>query len=123
MLTADEAAQARAMSERGRTISVIARHLGRDRRTIRDHLNGTREPGIRRPRPDPLTDFLGYCRQRFTDDPHLAATTLFHEVIALGYQGRYSTFTRALRRHELRPDCETCAKAAAKATTSKIDAA
>ncbi|GAA0571075.1 hypothetical protein GCM10010390_87850 [Streptomyces mordarskii] len=49
--------------------------------------------------------FLPYCRQRLADDPHLWASTLFDEVTALGYQGAYSTFTRALRRYQVRPPC------------------
>ncbi|MGW3955064.1 hypothetical protein ACWEKM_29950 [Streptomyces sp. NPDC004752] len=51
--------------------------------------------------------FLNYCRQRLADDPHLWAA-LFDEIIELGYQGGYSTFTRALRRHDVRPHCEQC---------------
>ncbi|MGW2563034.1 hypothetical protein ACWCXB_28045 [Streptomyces sp. NPDC001514] len=46
--------------------------------------------------------FLEYCRQRLTDDPHLWASTLFDEVKGLGYEGGYSTFTRALRRYQVR---------------------
>ncbi|MFE2093031.1 hypothetical protein ACWD4L_13920 [Streptomyces sp. NPDC002596] len=34
------------------------------------------------------------------DDPHLWASTLFDEVVQLGYRGAYSTFTGALRRYE-----------------------
>ncbi len=42
------------------------------------------------------------------DDPHLWATALFDEVVALGYQGSYPSFTRALRARSLRPHCEPC---------------
>ncbi|MFI9605070.1 hypothetical protein ACIHCX_35540 [Streptomyces sp. NPDC052043] len=52
--------------------------------------------------------FLPYCRQRLADDPHLWASTLFDEVVELGYEGAYSTFTRALRRYQVRPHCEPC---------------
>ncbi|MFC4471699.1 IS21 family transposase [Streptomyces xiangluensis] len=52
--------------------------------------------------------FLEYCRQRLSDDPHLWASTLFDEVRELGYEGAYSTFTRALRRHQVRPHCDPC---------------
>ncbi|MEU2832199.1 hypothetical protein ABZ667_26625 [Streptomyces lavendulae] len=58
--------------------------------------------------PDAFVPFLDYCRQRLADDPRLWASTLFAEVCDLGYQGAYSTFTRALRRHRVRPHCEPC---------------
>jgi predicted transcriptional regulator len=32
---------------RGWTISAIARHLGRDRKTVRAYINGERVPGVR----------------------------------------------------------------------------
>jgi transposase len=38
----------------------------------------------------------------------LWASALFDEVAELGYRGVYSTFTRALRRHQVRPHCEPC---------------
>ncbi|MGW4824148.1 hypothetical protein ACWEP4_35715 [Streptomyces sp. NPDC004227] len=36
------------------------------------------------------------------------ASTLFDEVVQLGYRGAHSTFTGALRRYEVRPYCEPC---------------
>lgn len=45
---------------------------------------------------------------RATGDPYLWASTLFDEVVELGYLGGYSTFTRALRRYKARPHCEPC---------------
>ncbi len=41
--------------------------------------------------------FADYCRIRLADDPHLWASTLFDEIVALGYPAAYQTFTRALR--------------------------
>ncbi|MEU9290268.1 helix-turn-helix domain-containing protein [Streptomyces sp. NPDC048275] len=108
MLTLEEDVDAHALRRQGWTISAIARHLGRDRQTIRDYLSGTRVPGQRREAPDAFVPFVEYCRRRLADDPHLWATTLFDEVRELGYQGGYSTFTRGLRRHEVRPHCEPC---------------
>jgi hypothetical protein len=35
--------------------------------------------------------------------------TLFDEVVDLGYDRAYSTFTRQLRARKLRPACEPCA--------------
>ncbi|MFF4401986.1 IS21 family transposase [Streptomyces sp. NPDC001480] len=108
MLTLEEDVDAHALRRQGWTISAIARHLGRDRKTIRAYLNGEITPGQRRQPPDAFTPFVEYCRRRLADDPHLWATTLFDEVRELGYEGAYSTFTRALRRYEVRPHCEPC---------------
>ncbi len=99
---------AHALRRQGWTISAIARHLGRDRKTIRAYLNGERTAGQRRQTPDAFVPFLPYCRQRLADDPHLWVSTLFDEVVGLGYEGAYSTFTRALRRYRVRPHCEHC---------------
>ncbi|MFJ9839229.1 Mu transposase domain-containing protein [Kitasatospora sp. NPDC101155] len=92
----------------GWSISAIARHLGRDRKTVRSYLGGGRVAGVRSATPDAFLLFLPYCRQRLADDPHLLATRLFAEVVELGYVGAYSTFTRALRRHVLRQPCTHC---------------
>jgi transposase len=108
MLTREEDVDAHALRRQGWTISAIARHLGRDRKTIRAYLNGERVAGHRRQAPDAFLPFLEYCRQRLSDDPHLWATTLFDEIVDLGYEGGYSTFTRALRRYDVRPHCEPC---------------
>ncbi|HVV12076.1 IS21 family transposase [Amycolatopsis sp.] len=109
MLSLEEDVEAQALRDQGWSISAIARHLGRDRKTIRSYLSGEREPGRRKPAgPDPFEPFVAYCRARLADDPHLWASTLLDEIAELGYRGGYSTFTRALRRYELRPHCEPC---------------
>ncbi len=98
------------MKNRGWSIAAIARHTGRDRKTIRAYLNGDREPGVRaKLEPDPFDRFEAYVRQRFVDDPHVWATVLFNEVVGLGYDRAYPTFTRQLRARALRPHCEPCA--------------
>jgi len=112
MLTQGESVEAHALRERGWSVSAIARHLGRDRKTVRAYLSGKRVPGQRKPAgPDRFERFGSYCKVRFGDDPHLWATTLFGEVADLGYDGSYPSFTRALRARGLRPGCETCAAA------------
>src|SRR5512142_467756 len=112
MLTWENYVEAQALRARGWSISAIAAHLDHDRKTIRAYLNGERRPGECTPaRPDGLAEFVGYCRQRLADDPHLWLTTLFDEVTALGYAGSYQAFTAAVRRHQLRPRCEACAAA------------
>ena len=47
MLTWEDDVQAQALRTQGWSISAIARHLGRDRKTIRDYLTGRRTPGER----------------------------------------------------------------------------
>jgi transposase len=112
MLTWEICVEAQALRARGWSISAIAAHLGHDRKTIRAYLSGERRPGERKPaRPDGLAEFVDYCRQRLADDPHLWLTTLFDEVVGLGYAGSYQAFTASVRRHELRPRCEACAQA------------
>jgi transposase len=117
MFTGDEDVEATALRAQGWSISAIARHLGRDRQTVRDHLSGKRVPGERRrAEPDPLDRFVPYLRQRLADDPHVWASALFDEVRALGFELSYPSFTRGLRVRELRPHCEACAGVKGRAT-------
>jgi transposase len=110
MLTEEEFVEATALYRRGWSISAIARHLGRDRKTIRAYLRGERSPGVRRrARPDHFVPFEPYVRERLAEDPHLWGSTLYDEVTALGYPRSYVTFVREVRRRGLRPRCEACA--------------
>ena len=103
MLTWENDVEASALRRQGWTISAIARHLGHDRKTIRAYLDGKRTPGVRASsRVDPFEEFAEFARIRLADDPHLWATALFDEVVALGYKGSYPSFTRALRDRSLR---------------------
>jgi transposase len=109
MLAVGEDVEADALSKRGWSISAIARHLERDRKTVRSSLADEREPGVRRPAgPDPLAPFAPYVAARFVDDPHLWASALFDEVVPLGYGRSYVSFARQLRLAGLRPHCEAC---------------
>lgn len=110
MLTWREDVEADALHKRGWSISAIARHLDRDRKTIRAYLAGDRTPGQRRDdRPDRLAPFAAYVAARFVDDPHIWASALYDEVTGLGYDRSYVTFARQLRLAGLRPACEACA--------------
>lgn len=109
MLAWESFVEAQALRAQGWSISAIARHLGVTRPTVRAYLNGERTPGQRARRvADPFGEYEQYCRLRLAADPHLWATTLFDEVVELGYSGSYPSFTRALRARELRPRCAPC---------------
>jgi len=115
MLTRENDIDVHALHRQGWTISAIARHLGRDRKTIRAYLGG-REAGVRlRGEADPFEAFAAYCGQRLRDDPHLWATTLFDELLELGYERSYPTMTRQIRARGLRPACEPCRPAKGRA--------
>ena len=121
MLTQGEDVEAHALRQRGWSISAIARHLDRDRKTVRAYLNGERQPG-RAARRRPRIRWPGSCRYlraRFADDCHLWATALFDEVVPLGYDRSYPTFARQLRERGLRPHCEACRGGASGGTRSR----
>jgi transposase len=110
MLKQGEDVEVHALALRGWSISAIARHLGRDRKTVRAYLRGERQPGVRRrSAPDPLERFVPYLAARFGDDPHLWLTTLHDELVPLGWDRGYQALARAVRRAHLRPRCEACA--------------
>ena len=100
MLSREDVVEIVALHRRGWSISAIARHTGRDRKTVRAWLRGERECERRRA-PSPLEPFRGYVEQRLGDDPHLDATVLLRELRPLGFERSYSTLTRELRRLEL----------------------
>jgi len=109
MFTWEDDVEVHALRKRGWTISAIARHTGRDRKTVRDYLSGKRTPGVRaRPGPDPFEPFVDYVSARLTEDPHLWARTLYDELEELGFGLSYQSLTRNVRQRDLRPVCEAC---------------
>ena len=117
MLTQEEDVEIHALKKRGWTVSEIARHTGRDRKTVRAYLSGDHQPGVRATTgEDPFDRIEPYVTQRLADDHGLWATTLFDEVQALGYDRSYPTFTRHLRERGLRPHCEACSGVKGRAT-------
>ena len=66
MLTREDDIDVHALHRQGWTISAIARHVGRDRKTVRAYLAG-REAGVReRDLPDPFERFVAYAGQQST---------------------------------------------------------
>jgi hypothetical protein len=106
MLTQEDDVEIHALARRGWSVSAIARHTGRDRKTVRKYLKEagpSREPGS-----SCLEPFRDYLAARFADDAHVDGTVLLREAAELGFERSYVTFVRELRRLGLRPRCEAC---------------
>ena len=117
MMALEEYLEVHALRRRGWSISAIARHVGKRRRTVRAYLSGERVPGQRvSSGPDPFDAFEAYVRQRLADDPHVWASALFDEVVALGYAQSYPTLVRKIRNRDLRPSCGACSGSRGRAT-------
>ena len=108
MITREDDVDIHALRRQGWTITAIANHVGRDRKTVRI-LNGKREPGVRRRATDPLPRCLDYVTARLVEDPHLWAVTLSDELEPLGFTASYPSLTREIRARNLRPKCVACA--------------
>ena len=106
MLTQEVDVEIHALARRGWSVSAIARHTGRDRKTVAKYLPG-RGPSRGRA-PSCLEPFRAYLVARFADDVHLFATVLFEELVMLGFDRSYPTLVRELRRLGLRPECQCC---------------
>ncbi|HYB37383.1 MAG TPA: helix-turn-helix domain-containing protein [Mycobacterium sp.] len=112
MLTREEDVEIHALHKRGWSISAIARHAGRNRRTIRNYINGVTTPGVRKPAgEDSFAPFVDYVSARLREDPHLWARTLCDELEELGFSLSYPSLTRNVRERGLRPDCPACRSA------------
>ena len=101
MLTQEDDVEIHALARRGWSVSAIARHAGRDRKTVRKCLA---EPSpVRVPAPSCLERFRPYLVARFEDDAHVFASTLFEELVPLGFDRSYPTLVREIRELGLRP--------------------
>ena len=108
MLTKEDDVEIHALAARGWTKAAIARHTGRDRKTIQKYFaRPVGAPGRER-EPSCLDPFRGYVEARFVDDPHVEATVLYRELAGAGFDRSYPTLVRELRRLELRPVCLVC---------------
>lgn len=107
MLRWEEFVEVRNLWERGWTISAIARHLGRDRKTIRRYLfDPEAQPGERKPVSKLIDRYVRYIAARLEDNPHLKGKVLLRELRKLGYKGSYRTLVRHLA--HVRPPCPAC---------------
>jgi transposase len=106
MLSEEDDVEIHALARRGWSVSAIARHTGRDRKTVRKYLHG---PGqSREPAPSCLEPFRDYLTARLVEDVHVDATVLYREAVEFGFDRSYVTFARQLRLLGLRPRCEAC---------------
>jgi len=119
MLTQEDEVEIHALAARGWSVSAIARHAGRDRKTIRRYLRGPR--ATREPAPSCLEPYRAYIAARFDDDPHLLGSVLYRELVDAGLGRAYTTMIGELRRLELRPVCKVCAHRRGRAVTTDIE--
>lgn len=92
------------LHRQGLSIQAIARHTGRDRKTVRKYLKSGMEPpvyGPRQPRPSILDPYKDYLRGRLERYPALTASRLLREIGELGYAGGSTTVKDFVR--EVRP--------------------
>lgn len=121
MLTQEDDVEIHALRAKGWTVSAIARHTGRDRKTVRAYLEGRGGRDTAKERPSCLDPYREYIEQRFVDDPHLTATVLFDELVEARFDRSYPTLVRELRRLQLRPVCTTCEHHKGKDPTVRIE--
>ncbi len=114
MLTQEDDVEIHALARRGWSVSAIARHTGRDRKTVRRYLA---EPQlVREPAPSCLERFRPYLEARFEEDAHALGSALFEELQGLGFDRSYPTLVREIRQLGLRPACRCCRAGAVKLT-------
>jgi transposase len=119
MLTQEDEVEIYALAARGWSVSAIARHTSRDRKTIRRYLHGPRSERERA--PSCLEPYRAYIAARFDDDPHLLGSVLHRELADAGFDRAYTTMIGELRRLELRPICKVCAHRRGRAVTTEIE--
>lgn len=90
------------LHRQGLSVTAIARRTGRDPKTIRKYMDlelsayGPRQVG----RPNKITPYLDYLRERAAALPELTATRLTRELRERGYSGAYTAvkwFVAAIR--------------------------
>ncbi|WP_155763542.1 hypothetical protein [Mycobacterium asiaticum] len=85
----------------------------KNRRTVRNYLNGVTTPGVREPATTSALEwFVDYVSAWLTKDQHLWAGTLCDELGNLGYQLLYPTLTLQIPARNVRPARQECAHTA-----------
>ncbi|HLF70027.1 MAG TPA: IS21 family transposase [Actinomycetota bacterium] len=88
-----------ALHRQGWNISDLAREFGLDRRTIASYLEAPVAPRYpKRICPAEFTaEVLGHVLRRLEGCKTIRATTLYREVVEIGYAGSYVSFARRIR--------------------------
>ena len=120
MLTQEDDVEIHALAARGWSVSAIARHTGRDRKTVRKYLAGAGAGRGASRRRVAWSRSATTSTARFVDDPHVEATVLHRELVDAGFDRSYPTLVRELRRLELRPLCKVCQHRRGAAVTVEI---
>jgi hypothetical protein len=84
MLTLEKGLEAAALRKRGWSISAIARHRDRDRKTVRRICRANAAGSTQADRAGCVRTVRAVCTARFADAPHIQATTLYDELRELG---------------------------------------
>ena len=121
MLTQEDDVEIHALARRGWSVSMIARHTGRDRKTVRKYLARETDQPVRVPALSCLEPFRDYLEARFVEDPHVEATVLHRELTAAGFARSYQTLVREIRRLKLRPVCVECQHRRGQDPTVELD--
>lgn len=86
------------LHRQGLSVTAIARRTGRDPKTIRKYIERGLELPAYRPRqlgrPNKITPYLDYLRERVAAFPELTATRLTRELRERGYGGAYTAVKR-----------------------------
>lgn len=75
-------------------MSQIARHTGRDGKTVAKYLKSEGAGQQRAPAASCLEAFRGYIAARLVDDPQLDATVLYRELAETGFDHSYPSIKR-----------------------------
>src|SRR5205085_10725581 len=92
MLKAEGRMEIAVLKKHGQSIRAIARAMGVSRNTVRRHLRGGEEAGVRKPPPkrvEKLDAFKGYTvdRLKAAAPDLIPASVLYRETKARGYTG------------------------------------
>ena len=106
MLTEEDDVEIHALARRGWSVSAIARHTGRDRKTVRKYLAGP--VAQREPRRAAWSRFATTWPRGSSMTRTSTGRCFTARCSSLGFDRSYVTFVRQLRLLGLRPRCEAC---------------